>query len=62
MTIPQIDALVISGSGAIVSEGKIESRILDLTVSGSGDIKLSELQGDKGFGYYIGFREYSPLW
>jgi len=47
ITIPQIDALVVSGSGTIVSEGKIESRILDLTVSGSGDIKLPEIKGDK---------------
>jgi len=47
VTIPQIDALVISGSGAIISEGKIESRILDLTISGSGDIKLNELKADK---------------
>ena len=47
ITIPQIDALVISGSGAIVSEGKIEARILDLIISGSGDIKLAELKADK---------------
>jgi hypothetical protein len=47
ITIPQIDALIISGSGTIVSDEKIESRILDLTVSGSGDIKLPELKGDR---------------
>lgn len=47
VTIPQIDALVISGSGSIISDGKIESRILDLTVSGSGDIKIGDLKGEK---------------
>ena len=40
VTMPQIDGLAITGSGSIVSDGKIESRILDMTVSGSGDIKL----------------------
>ncbi|MCX6238106.1 MAG: DUF2807 domain-containing protein [Bacteroidia bacterium] len=47
VTIPQIDGLAISGSGTIVSDGRIESRILDLTISGSGDIKLTDLKGDK---------------
>lgn len=47
ITMPQIDALIISGSGSIVSEGKIESRILDVTISGSGDIKLDELKAEK---------------
>lgn len=47
VTMPQIDALVVSGSGAIVSEGEIETRILNLTLSGSGDIKLTELKAEK---------------
>jgi hypothetical protein len=47
ITMPQVDALVISGSGSIVSEGKIESRILDATISGSGDIKLADLKAEK---------------
>jgi len=47
VTIPQIDCLAISGSGSIVSDGKIESRILDLSISGSGDIKLGDLKGEK---------------
>jgi len=47
VTMPQIDALVISGSGSIVSEGRIESRILDATISGSGDIKLTDLKAEK---------------
>jgi len=47
VTMPQIDALVISGSGSIFSEGRIESRILDATISGSGDIKLVDLKAEK---------------
>jgi len=47
VTMPQIDALVISGSGSIVSEGKIEARILDVTISGSGDIKLVDVKAEK---------------
>jgi hypothetical protein len=47
VTIPQIDGLTISGSGSIVSDEKIESRILNLTISGSGDIKLSDLKSEK---------------
>jgi len=47
VTIPQIDGLTISGSGSIVAEEKIESRILDMTISGSGDIKLTDLNSEK---------------
>jgi hypothetical protein len=47
VTMPQIDALVISGSGSIFSDGKIESRILETTISGSGDIKLADLKAEK---------------
>jgi len=47
VTMPQIDALIISGSGSIFSDGKIESRILDVTISGSGDIKLADLKAEK---------------
>ena len=47
ITMPQVDGLIISGSGSIVSEGKIESRILDVTISGSGDIKLDDLKAEK---------------
>lgn len=47
VTMPQIDALFISGSGSIFSDGKIESRILDATISGSGDIKLADLKAEK---------------
>ena len=47
VTMPQVDALVVSGSGSIVSEGIIESRILDLIISGSGNIKLGDLKSEK---------------
>ena len=47
VTVPQIDGLSISGSGSITTEGKIDSRILDLAISGSGDIKLGELKAEK---------------
>jgi len=47
VTIPQIDGLAVSGSGNIVSDGIIESRILDLMISGSGDIKLADLKCEK---------------
>ena len=47
ITVLQVDGLSVSGSGSITSEGKIESRILDLAISGSGDIKLSDLKAEK---------------
>lgn len=47
VTVPQIDGLAISGSGSITSDGKIDSRILDLAISGSGDIKLGDLKAEK---------------
>ena len=47
ITMPQIDGLLISGSGSIEAGEKIESRILDMTLSGSGDISLAELKVEK---------------
>ncbi len=47
ITIPQIDALTIQGSGNITAKSKIESRILDLTISGSGDIRIENLKAEK---------------
>lgn len=47
ITIPQIDALDVLGSGSILADDKIESRILDLRVSGSGDIKIGKLKAEK---------------
>jgi len=47
ITIPQIDALAVSGSGSIIADDKIESRILDLSVNGSGDIRIGILKAEK---------------
>jgi hypothetical protein len=47
ITIPQIDELAVLGSGSIIAEDKIESRILDLTVSGNGDIRIGNLKTEK---------------
>lgn len=47
ITIPQIDGLDVVGSGSIIAEDKIETRILDLKVSGSGDIRIGNLKAEK---------------
>lgn len=47
ITIPQIDGLTIAGSGSITADNKIESRILDISLSGSGDIRIDNLKADK---------------
>lgn len=47
ITVPEVHALSVSGSGDIVADGKIKSRILDLAVSGSGDISLKNLDAER---------------
>ena len=47
ISMPQIDELSQSGSGSIVADQSINSRILDLYVGGSGVIKLANLKADK---------------
>jgi hypothetical protein len=47
VTAEEIDAIDLSGSGTIVSETPIRSDELDFRVSGSGKIRISELQGDE---------------
>ena len=47
ITIPQIDALDVLGSGSILADDQIESRILELRVSGSGDIRIGKLKAEK---------------
>jgi len=47
ISMPQIDELSQSGSGSIVADLPISSRILDLYVGGSGSIKLANLKADK---------------
>lgn len=46
ITVPEVDALTVSGSGDIEAE-KIKTRILDLTVSGSGDINIDDLSAER---------------
>jgi hypothetical protein len=47
ITVPEINALSVSGSGDIVADSKIKSHILDLAVSGSGDISLKNLDAGR---------------
>jgi hypothetical protein len=47
ITTPEINGLGISGSGDIIAEDEIKTKILDMAVSGSGNIKLSELTSER---------------
>ncbi len=47
ITVPEIDALSLSGSGDIIADDDITSHILDLSVSGSGDISLPYLKAER---------------
>jgi len=47
VTVPEVNALGISGSGDIIAQTPISSRIIDLTVSGSGNINIADLNSDK---------------
>ena len=47
ITVPEVQGLFVSGSGDIVSEEKISSRIIDLSVSGSGNIVLNDLYAER---------------
>lgn len=47
ITVPQIDGLGISGSGDIIAEDEIKTKSLEMAVSGSGNIKLSELNAER---------------
>lgn len=46
ITVPEVDALAVSGSGDIYIED-LESRILDLAVSGSGNIDIEDLDSKR---------------
>ncbi len=46
LTVPEVDALGISGSGDIIS-GELTSRILEMVVSGSGNVKIEKLDSKK---------------
>lgn len=47
ITMPEIDGLSMSGSGRLESEGSLNCDDLDISVSGSGSIKLNDLTADK---------------
>ncbi len=47
VTVPDIHALNVSGSGDIIASGKISSRIIDLTISGSGNIVIDKLISER---------------
>jgi len=47
ITIPEITGLVVSGSGDINAEDAIKTKKLDLGLSGSGNIKLSDLSAEQ---------------
>lgn len=47
VTTPEINGLGVSGSGDIIAVDEIKSKIIDLAVSGSGNIRLSDLQAER---------------
>ena len=47
ITMPEVEALNVSGSGDIIAETAINADELELKVSGSGSINISELKGDE---------------
>ena len=47
ITTPEVNGLGISGSGDIIAENELKTKILDLGVSGSGNIRLSELSAER---------------
>ncbi|HAQ21684.1 MAG TPA: hypothetical protein DCR40_21005 [Prolixibacteraceae bacterium] len=47
ITTPEINGLGVSGSGDIIAEDEIKTKTLDMAVSGSGNIKLSELSAER---------------
>lgn len=47
ITTPVINGLGISGSGDIIAENEIKTKMLDLGVSGSGNVKLMELSAER---------------
>lgn len=47
VTIPQIDGLTLEGPGSIFANDRINAGILNLTISGAGDIRISNLKAEK---------------
>jgi len=44
---PDIECLSIAGSGNIIAENLIESRVIELLIAGSGDIKIANLKCER---------------
>jgi hypothetical protein len=47
VTIPEISRLTVSGSGDIIGEGTLSALIMDVIISGSGNINLTDLKVDR---------------
>lgn len=47
ITVPEINSLGVAGSGDIIADKPVTSRIIDLNVSGSGNIFLEELNSER---------------
>ena len=47
ITVPEVGSLAVSGSGNILNDGEINTRILDISVSGSGDVTLDALKAER---------------
>ncbi|MBL7970294.1 MAG: DUF2807 domain-containing protein [Prolixibacteraceae bacterium] len=47
VTTPEINGLGVSGSGDIIAEDQIKTKIIDLSVSGSGNIRLADLSAER---------------
>jgi hypothetical protein len=47
ITVPEIDALSVAGSGSVVNEGEINARIIDLSLSGEGSMTLNGLKSER---------------
>jgi hypothetical protein len=47
ITVPEINGLSISGSGDIIAEDHLKTKILDMAISGSGNIRLSDLAAER---------------
>lgn len=47
ITTPEINALRVIGSGDIIADDQIKTKVMDLELSGSGNINLSELSAER---------------
>ena len=47
ITMPEINALGVAGSGDITADDQIKTKQIDLSVSGSGNVKLSDLTAER---------------